>query len=423
MSNNQDYALAAVPDQQTVSGVQIALVKIGIIIALPAFISGAEIGFALGFERGIASIALGGLILAFIAAATGAVGARSRLSTAMITRFAFGSFGGRMISLVLVCTQLGWFGVTAGLFGRSMAHILADFGFSQFPPAFYTILGGMLMTATTIYGFSALQKLSNFTVPLLLAAIAYTAYVAWQRATPESFIPPVGSGWGLSEGVSAIVGGLAAGVTTFPDLCRFARKTGDARLAAGLTFALAMPLILLLALIPSTIMHEKDLMILMVTLGLGGPAVLLLVVKAWATNAGNLYSASLSAANVFEKFAHRKIVIGAGIVGTAAAALGVSDLFVPFLVLLGVTVPPIAGIYVVDFFLVRRGEYDAAKIPELPAFYPAAFACWAFGISIAIAARTGLFTFTGIAACDAIIAASGSYFLLRHFIRHSTVSA
>ena len=44
----QDYNRVPVPDGKTVNAWHIALIKIGIVIALPAFFTGAEIGAAMG---------------------------------------------------------------------------------------------------------------------------------------------------------------------------------------------------------------------------------------------------------------------------------------------------------------------------------------------------------------------------------------
>ena len=410
---NDDYALKPVPTDRTVSGVRIAVVVIGIIIALPAFITGAEIGFALGFRTGILAIFLGGIVLTFIAAATGAVGAKARLNTAMLTKLTFGSLGGRMVSFILALTCLGWFGVTAELFGRGVHRILADFGWHSLPPTFYVVCGGVLMVTTTVFGFSALQRLSNITVPLLAILIAYTAYVTMQRG-PLSALAGHGAGdSGLGDGVSAIVGGLSVAVTIFPDLSRFSRSTIDAGVAAVMTYGIAMPTILLLAMIPSIVTHQRDLMVIMAMLGLGVPALALLVVKAWATNAGNLYSASLSAANLLPVISQKWITVGAGCAGILLAVAGISERFIPFLVVLGVSIPPVAGIYVAEFLLLKATIFDAKEIDKLPAINYVAFACWAFGIAVALSARAGILTVTGIAACDSILVSAASYVILR----------
>ncbi len=409
---DNDFALEPVPSEKTVSGYRIAMVVIGVNLALPAFITGAEIGFALGFQHGFLSIFLGGVILSIIAMATGTVGARLRLNTAMIANLTFGSLGGRVVSVVLAMTCLGWFGVTAELFGRSVHQIVAEFGWHGLSSTFYVIAGGLLMVITTIFGFAALQRLSNVTVPLLAILIAYTAYITMRDRSPAVLFHSPASTADLGDGISAIVGGLAVAATIYPDLCRFSRSPGDARLAAVLTFGIALPAILLLAMIPSIMTHERDLMTIMITLGLGAPALILLIVKAWATNAGNLYSASLGAANGFSSSNQRWAIIGAGLLGIAFAVAGISERFIPFLVALGVCIPPIAGIYVVDLLWAKRSSSSFELRASMPAFNHRAFACWALGIGGAFSAKAVALDLTGIPACDSMAIAATSYALL-----------
>ena len=45
-----------------------------------------------------------------------------------------------------------------------------------------------------------------------------------------------------------------------------------------------------------------------------------------------------------------------GAVGTGLAMLGITDHFIEFLEWLGVIVPPIAGIYLVDYFLLDNSD-------------------------------------------------------------------
>ena len=102
-----NYSHDSVPDDQTVSGIRIALVIIGIAITLPAFLLGAKIIVALGFIRGSLAIVAGGLIIAAVGMLTMTVGATSRLSTYLIIQFPFGRTGGRWVSLFLSITLLG----------------------------------------------------------------------------------------------------------------------------------------------------------------------------------------------------------------------------------------------------------------------------------------------------------------------------
>lgn len=411
-ARKDDYALEPVPPERLTSGWRIALVSVGIVIALPAFISGAEIGFALGFRNGFVAVFLGGALLAAIAMATGTVAARTRLNTAMIIKMSFGEVGGRVVSFVLALTMLGWFGVTAELFGRGVFEVVGGFGFRGLPHTAYIAVGGALMAVTTIFGFSALQRLSNVTVPLLAILIAATAWLTVSRSGFAALLQaPGASGASLGDGISAIAGGLSVAVTIFPDFARFTRTSRDAWLAALLIYALAVPFIIVLAMIPSVLTRHRDLIVIMTTLGLGAPALALLIVKAWATNAGNLYSASLAAANSFNSHRQRAIILVGGGIGTALAIAGITSQFIPFLILLSIGIPPIAGIYVVDvlcFSADRRMDHRVAS----PAMRWSAFGCWTVAILVAVGARSGILTLTGVSAADSMLAAAASYFVV-----------
>lgn len=416
LSPSTEYSRVAVPASATVSGWRVALIKLGIVIALPGFIMGAQIGAALGLKLGGLSILTGGFLLMIMAMFTGSVAAKSRLSTSLITQFAFGRLGGRLVNVILAATLLGWFGVTAQIFGESLQGIMSSLHMAVWPSQIYVVLGGMLMVTTTIFGFSALQRLSDFAIPLLLIVLLLAVYRSLQMTPLDELLARGGPQSGLGIGISAIVGGLSASICIFPDLSRFARTPGQARLAAGLTFGFGMPCIVILAAITSIVVGKSDLIVILTTLGLGLPALLLLVFKAWATNSGNLYSASLGLATIFRSLSQPMIVIGGGAVGVALAAFGITTYFIPFLLILSITIPSIAGIYVADFFLIRGQTYDLDRLSgERQVSYPA-FAAWAIGIAVAAATSHDLFALTGMPAADSILTSFGLYLLLAKYL-------
>ncbi len=72
-----------------------------------------------------------------------------------------------------------------------------------------------------------------------------------------------------------------------------------------------------------------------------------------------MYSSSLGFANsidaIFGKRVNRAVItILVGALGTVISAVGILGQFVPFLIALGVVVPPIAGIMIVDYYLLQR---------------------------------------------------------------------
>src|SRR3546814_13308726 len=90
---------------------------------------------------------------------------------------------------------------------------------------------------------------------------------------------------------------------------------------------------------------------IVVGMGFGLPALAMLLLSIWTINALNLYSAGLSLAATFPGIRQGVIIVAGGLIGCIFALLGIIDSFIPFLVTLGLIIPPIAAIYVIDGFL------------------------------------------------------------------------
>lgn len=396
--NGDDFSQTPVPETATVSGWRIALTKLGAVVALPGFVAGAQIGFTYGVARGLIAIAIGGLLLTGIAIATSMVAVRTRLTASLLIQRTFGTIGSRFVNGVLATILLGWFGVTAQLFGASLAQMIAELSGQHIAPWPLMIGGGILMVTTALFGFRGLQRLADVTIPALLLVLLVATWRALDDVSWDALLAVPADAPPLGSAISAIVGSLATGVVVFPDLARFARRRTDAAVAAFLTFAIGMPTVLMLAAIPSTATHQHDLIAILTILGLGIPAFVILVLKAWASNSGNLYSASLGLRTLFPKVGRSTIACAAGTVGIAFALLGISNYFLPLLMLLGITIPALAGIYVADFVILGDSVAPVAR-----RFHWRAFLSWAAGITVATLTSRGIIHLSGVAALDSIV--------------------
>ncbi|MBW7835332.1 MAG: cytosine permease [Sphingomonadales bacterium] len=409
----RDYSREPVPDDHVVSGVRIALIVIGFAITLPVLLAGSEIGLALGLARSVKTFLIGGAVLAFVGCVTAYIGAKTRLSTYMITQFSFGVGGARVVNLLIAITLFGWYGVTAFLFGQAAQSAVIDIYGVDLGATPYTVLGSLLMVLTTVWGFKALDKLSLFAVPLMVAFLVAVVWYALKAASWEAITSVQGSG--MSEGVatSLVVGSYIVGSILLPDLTRYSRQARDGIVAAFIALGIAFPGIFLVATIPSLAIGNKDLVAIMMGLGMGVPALAMIIFATWTSNANNLYSTSLTLATIFTRYEKWKITVAAGLLGTVLAALGIMDYFVNFLLFLGICIPPIAGIYIADFFFLRHGDYRLEMLSSQSRVNKAAFAAWLMASLIGYGSAHDLIPNSSIPACDSMAAAFVLYLVLK----------
>jgi cytosine permease len=409
----EDFALEPVPDNNVVSGLRVAMVIIGFTITLPIFIAGSSIGLSLGFAEATTAFLGGGAILAAIGAFTAYIGSRTRLSTYVITQFSFGRYGARVANGVIAIALFGWYGVTAELFGKACQKAILDVYGVEFGVVPLCLFGSALMVLTAIWGFKALDKLSVIAVPLMGALLVFAVGSSLDFASWDTIAATKGQAMASGTATSLVVGSFIVGAILLPDLCRYARKTWEGMAAAAISLGIIFPAVFFCAMIPSLATGKSDLVLIMISLGIGLPALVLLVVATWSTNSHNLYSTSLTLASLFPNVQKWQLTLAAGLIGTFAAALGITDYFIGFLLLLGTCIPAIAGIYAADFFFFSKQDYSPARLATTPDWNIAAFVAWVGASTFGYAAeQSALPSLTGIASCDSILIGFALYLAL-----------
>jgi cytosine permease len=150
----------------------------------------------------------------------------------------------------------------------------------------------------------------------------------------------------------------------------------------------------------------------MIALGIPGVAVSILIMSTWTSNTSNLYCSTLTLATLFGRTPVRRIGIGAAVVALGVAIFGLANHFIPLLVALGIVSSPLGGIYIADFFLVKRQRYDLEKLSSGPRIRVSAFIAWFAGSTIGFLSTAEYLHLTSVPAADSIIVASLAYLLL-----------
>lgn len=405
---DSDYFSAPLPESLTVPGWRVALIVASFTFALPGFLNGAQTGLALGFNQALLAALLAGLILCGGACLTAIVSVRTRLTTYLLVQRSFGIRGAAVVNVVIALIHYCWFGVNVSFFGDAMVAAAAE-GYG-IPGNFnlFVILGSILITFSTLYGFKTLDRLAMFAVPLVgVILVAVCVAVTGEGPVDLSPVenPPVPMSFGIA--LSALVGANMLTVAAMPDLSRFIRTERGALTGMALSFPFAAPLLMIVSALIALATGQTDIMQLVVGLGFGAPALLMLLLSVWTINALNLYSAGLSMAATFPRVRQRLFTIAGGAVGCLFALLGIIDSFIPFLVTLGLIIPPIAAIYVIDGFLVFRGAGTASVAPAGVRWK--AISVWLGSLAITLPAMWADLTLTTVPALDATIIAAGAY--------------
>lgn len=399
-------------ESDTVSGFQIGIVIIGISITLPLMYSAGELARGIGLSKAITASIIGALVLSLMSIPASIVGVKARLSSYMIVEHTFGYVGAKFVNFWFGIFLLGWYAVTAELFGRTLFLAADELTSLTLAEPVYTILSSALVTATTIYGFKAIDRLALIAVPFLMLALIAVVILSLRETSFSQLRLIEGEGMEMATAISAVVGAAIVGVVLMPDLTRYARNVRDCVTASFLGQGVGMTVAYLCGMIPVLVWNELEPMNYMIVMGFGAAALAVIVFATWTTNVINLYGVSLSARASVPLGNYRTVTIIGGIVGTVAALIGISDFLIEFLIIMGLLVPPIAGVYLCDFFFLKRTDFSPERFAARPAFRINALIV---GIGAGIVATWMYFTgwsLTTIAPLDSLVISVVAYLLI-----------
>lgn len=420
-TDTNDYALEPVPESAQSSGIAVGMINGALAFAVPGLITGIEIGEALGFWKSIAAFIVGGIILALFGTLTALVGHANRLTSYLTIRHVFGVWGAKLVSFCFVLSLLGWYGVNLDLFALATNGLLVDYLGITFNTSAIERGVSAVIVVTTLYGFQRMEKLSAWLVPIMGMVTLFLLIKSAMAIETSGGLASVEPTMGFGTAVSAVVGSFIVSIVLLPDLARFCRTKRDAWSASFIPFFLLSTFVYIAASLAANVFGSDDILALMVKVGLGLAAFVLLICSSWLTNVLNLYSASLGAAAVINGGKQKFLIIAMGVMGAVASSLNLLDSFSEFLFSLSIMFTPVAAIYCADFFILRRQTaYQAGDF--IPSFNFCAIAAWVVGILFSFSSsKTGLFI-TPIEAIDALIVSLVSYLILSRTTRFFTTN-
>lgn len=423
MAHADDFALSRVAPQARRHWFGIAVQRFGQVSALSQFLLGATLGFSMTFGNAVLAFLFGSIILEVIMCVVGIVGQREGLNTALLARWTgFGEVGASLVGLAIGISLIGWFGIQSAISAESLDALMPG----ALPAWAWCLIFGLIVTAIVAVGFGGMQWLANVTVPLFLALVGWSIISELSRHSIGDLLtsPPPGPAITVGQGTAIVAGGLIVGAIITADMTRFNRSASDVvkQTVAGVTlgeFVIGLAGVLLA--------HAAGTgnIVAIVTSSVGLIGLLIVLTGTLKINDWNLYSSSLGLVNfvstAFRRDLHRvTTTIVLGVVGSVLAAAGILGHFTDFLILLGVAFPPIAGIMIAEYFIVKqwRADLDATRaLGTLPAtaprLVPATLVVWAISGAVGYFVTWGIPSITSLVLSVVLYTIAGKLGLIR----------
>ncbi|GKU83044.1 cytosine permease [Niallia sp. NCCP-28] len=374
-TKDKDFALQPIPKDHRRGFLSMFFVMLGFTFFSSSMVAGGTLGKGLGIKEFMMIVLLGNLILGLYAALLGLIGAKTGLTTPMLTSYSFGKKGSYLTSFLLSAIQIGWFGVGVATFALMVNKA------TGIHLVLLIIISGILMTSTAYWGMTALTILSIIAVP----AIAILGSLSIFNATNDvggfaalmQLEPSEHMSYTLA--LSICIGSFIGGATLTPDFTRFSKSKKDGFLTTFIAYFIGNSLMFTFGMVGTLALGFADISEVMLAQGLIIPAIIILGLNIWSTNDNSLYTSGLGFSHI-TKWPKDKIILFNGFIGTVLS-LVVYNNFISWLTILGSTIPSIGAIILADYFLLRRKEgYQTNQIKTVNI---SAIIAWIVGIGAA----------------------------------------
>lgn len=354
----QDFTRGHVPQEKRLSVWLLSASFAGFTMSSTQFLVGGAIASGFDLQTSL-WIAFGGcLLLTIYASLLGHIAVRTGFSFGLLLASSFGASARRIPVTLFALLETGWLavalGVTALVFHATVG----------FPEWVWVVFFAFAFTTTSFLGMWHMSVFSVAMVPLITILIVVAGIQAFAgvggAGDPFAFTPLNQLPWYI--GLNLAVGSFILSTTTSPDITRFARSSGDAMIAAIAGFLFGNFLFLAAGAISAAAYGNWDVTQNLVSAGLAVPGIILIVANVWTSFDTGLYTAAVEM-GVITKYPRLGWTVMLACVSCLVALTGIYHRIVDWLTLLSILIPPVGGIIIADYFVLRYTTGNKAMNP------------------------------------------------------------
>jgi cytosine permease len=380
----EEFEHEPVPLSKRQSLRSVAAVWFGFPMVLTQAVFGGIITLNLGFIHGVLAILIGNFVLFLYVGALSHIAGSTGLNFGMQAKATFGTRGYAVASLFLSTVVVGWYAFQTGLTG---ATVHTAFGWNATAVIVFAMV---LYTFITFLGIRALSIVGLIAVPFFIVMGLVAVGFAARQHGLSGIMTYAGTARTMSFGsaVTLVIATFADAGTMTADFTRWSKNGREGVIASFSAFPVANSIAFLFGAVivaagaaVNPTQNGGDFLPL---LSGHGPVVSALALIFVFVNLGSvcahcLYNGAVGYSHLFGS-RMRVMTLVLGLIGGLAAVAGVWSLFPYWLSMLGMFVPPIGAVMIMDqLFFGNAGRVDDAE-----PFHGKAFAAWALGSIAAV---------------------------------------
>lgn len=242
------------------------------------------------------------------------------------------------------------------------------------------------MGITAVYGFKGMEIVSYVAIPLILILAIWTPILGIKEVGSWSALaalPPSAEPMTMTTALTIIVGTFASMGTQVTNWSRFAKTATVSFIATLLAFFVGNGIMIFAGGIGAIAFQQADLVEVFLQMGIIFWALVILTINIWTTNDAAAYAFGMAGAEFFNKENKRPYIIGGVLIATVLAVSGAYNYFVPYLVALGIFIPPLGGAIIGDYLFVWKRKMPNLKDVEFKTFRVANIIAYAIGTLVA----------------------------------------
>jgi nucleobase:cation symporter-1, NCS1 family len=411
--SNADLAPTTIA-QRTWSTYHIASLWIGLAVCIPTYMLAAGlVGAGMNWKQAIFTIMLGNMIVCVPMVLVAHAGTRYGIPFPVLARASFGIHGSNVPALMRAVVACGWFGIQTWIGGQAI-YTMLKVVLPQWEPPFAMALSflafWLMNMIVSVRGSNAIKALEAWAAPFLI--VSGLALLAWAVGRAGGFGPVLSQPSRFTStgaflavfvpSLTAMVGFWATLALNIPDLSRYARDQKAQVWGQILGLPTTMTLFSFIGVAVTSasvvIFGEPVWDPVRLLSRMENPAVVVVALVALliATLTTNVAANVVAPANAFANLWPARINFARGGVITGIIGIAImpwrllenADRYMGWLVAYSGFLGPIAGIFIADYWVVRRARLSLPDLYDSNGMYrrwnPRGLVALASGIAVAL---------------------------------------